>query len=371
MTRCPKCGQDSPDQARFCRFCGNRLGTGVNAEVVDPDLTPEQRAQRLLEEAFRLSEQGRVLAAIQTCQQALALNSNSTSAHSLLGTLYQRQGNREQAIREFEQVLTLSPESTVERRLLNELMGVPTASQPTFHVSPKVARFTLTGAAGVVAVAAILALVLGHHPAPEPAPAPAKPAARPTSNALVVQDTQPVRLPAPGVVASGPIYAPIPPMPGKGPAAPPAFSAPSGPVIIPATGADRYFAGAGPSQLPVSSGPIQYFGAPVVTAAGANGLPSGAGWSPQSGRDYYLQGDYSRAAQTYRNYLTTAPSAGGAPREELGWVYLQMGQRDLATQQYKDALSNYRDDLRRGNNVEAARHGVRTCQSAIRALETR
>jgi len=83
VTRCPKCGKESPDQARFCRFCGGKLSVGIEAAAsADSELTPEQRAQRLLEEAFRLSEQGRILAAIQTCQQAILLTPQSTSAHS-------------------------------------------------------------------------------------------------------------------------------------------------------------------------------------------------------------------------------------------------------------------------------------------------
>ncbi len=251
MTRCPKCGQDSPDQARFCRFCGNRLGTGAGAEAVDPDLTPEQRAQRLLEEAFRLSEQGRILAAIQTCQQALQLNSNSTSAHSLLGTLYQRQGDRERAIREYEQVLALSPESTVERRLLNELMGVPTAAQPALHVSPKVARFALTGAAGAVAALAVLALLLSRHPAPEAAPSPGPRRTAQPTNAMIVSGSQPTSLPIPGSVSSVPSPTFIPPGPPRDasltpqPAPMSGFS--GGPVIIPVTGADRYYARPGPT----------------------------------------------------------------------------------------------------------------------------
>ena len=374
MARCPKCGQDSPDQARFCRVCGNRLSGAREAEAPDATLTSEQRAQRLLEEAFRLSEQGRVLAAIQTCQQALSLTPNSTSAHSLLGTLYQRQGDRDRAIREYEQVLTLSPESTVERRLLNELMGVPTAARPVL-VSPRTARVAVTGASVAVALLVIAAVLLTRsNPAPgpsrpTPAPPPATRAARPVE---VVSTTPPP--PTPGSAWPGltspfptPVFRPSPPA-AAGPAAPGA-SAPAGPVIIPATGAERYYARPGALAPAPMTGAVEYGGVPVVGSGAWS--PPAAGWSAQAGRDYFLQGDYARAAQTYRTYLERTPAAGGGPREELGWVYMQMGERDLATQQYQQALSSYEYDVQRGHNVEAARHGLRTCQSAIRALETR
>ena len=210
-------GKKARTRPRFCRSCGNRLGLGGEAEAPDTSLTSEQRGQRLLEEAFRLSEQGRVLAAIQTCQQALALTPNSTSAHSLLGTLYQRQGDRERAIREFEQVLTLSPESTVERRLLNELMGVPTASQPVL-VSPRTARMAVTGAAAALVVVALAAFLLTRPLAAPRAPSSAPAATNRPSAAMIVGEgySNGPPLPNPGNVST-PIS-----LPAAGPGLPPA-----------------------------------------------------------------------------------------------------------------------------------------------------
>jgi tetratricopeptide (TPR) repeat protein len=130
-------------------------------------LTPQERARRTLEEAFRLSEEGRLQSAIQACQQAITLNPRSTSAHSLLGTLYERTGDRDGAIRSYEQVLTLSPGSTVERRRLNELMGV--SAPPTeIGISPRTTRMAVTGGFVVVALILVGAIIFTtQQPGPQ------------------------------------------------------------------------------------------------------------------------------------------------------------------------------------------------------------
>ena len=70
MARCTKCGKESPDEVRFCRACGAPLTKEAPAATPAVGVTPEERARRLLEDAFRLSEEGRVLAAIEACKQA-------------------------------------------------------------------------------------------------------------------------------------------------------------------------------------------------------------------------------------------------------------------------------------------------------------
>lgn len=380
MTRCPKCGKESPDQARFCRFCGGKLGLGAEAAAsADAALSPEQRAQRLLEEAFRLSEQGRILAAIQTCQQAILLTPQSTSTHSLLGTLYERQGDREKAIREYEQVLTLSPESTVERRRLNELMGVPTAREPV-TVSPRTARLAITGAFVVLVLIAFTAFTLTRPSQPREETKPRLRSPAGSDGRAVSAAEQSPMLPSPGRTFLQPRMGSFPPplpLPARtqtwsaqapAPATGGATYLGPGAYLYPSSGGERYYAGLQSRPAPLA-GAQPYRGTPVVAGAPWTGAVSGGG--TQTARDYYLQGDYQRAATTYQTYLNQHPGAGGAPKEELGWVYLQMGERDRAQQAYRSALGSYQTDLERGHNTEAARHGLRTCESAIKALEAR
>ncbi len=389
MVRCPKCGAESPDQARFCRACGQALG-GPGRAGVSPlaGMTPEERARRLLEEAFRLSEEGKLLAAIQVCHQAVTVNPNSTSAHSLLGTLYERQGDRDNAIREYEQVLTLSPGSTVERRRLNELMGLPAAREAVMGISPRTARLAVTGGGVVVVLVLIGALMLTMQRPPQPRRQPA--AMAPAAPAGAQQTA--VSAPAQFVPSPGSVYAPA------RFAAPRMFAAPRarpstaarvwqgygggtwvapGTYFLPVTGAQR---AAAPRPAAPAAGP--FLGAVPMTGAGPPtvgtpvwGRPAGpvmpARAYTQAARDYYFQGNYQQSIAAYQSYLAQNPRAGAAPREELAWVYTEAGDRQRATQQYHQALDQYQSDFNRGHNVEAARHGVRTCESALRALQAR
>jgi hypothetical protein len=368
------------------------MGTaGAAGPAPGAPATPEQRGQRLLEEAFRLSEEGRILAAIQACEQALAVNPNSVSAHSLLGTLYERQGDRESAIREYEQVLTLSPESTVERRRLNELMGVPTARE-RLAISARTARLAITGAFVVILFVLVGAILLSGQRGPAAPRRQATVAPLRTEAVAPAPATPSQMVPAPGRVLSFG-RAPAPPAPPRMQVAqvPAARQQPApaigqwvapGAYLIPSGGSER-FAGlsatggvvpqARAGAVPPLTGAVPYQGTPVVRTPAWQRIGGGAPpvFSLQSGRDYYFQGDYHRAVGAYQTYLSQHPAAGPQPREELAWIYTRAGDSSRALSEYQQALREYQSDLQRGHNVEAARHGVRTCESAIKALQGR
>ncbi len=95
----------------------------------------------------------------------------------------------------------------------------------------------------------------------------------------------------------------------------------------------------------------------------------GPRYGQERARSYYFAGDYQGAIDSYQTYLVQNPALA-APREELAWVYVETGDYQNARQQYQIALDQNLDDIKRGHNVEAAKHGTRTCESAISALET-
>lgn len=386
--QCPKCGKESPEQARFCRACGERLADAADDAHAPRVLTPDERSRRLLEDAFRLSEEGRVQSAIHACRQALSLNPTSTSAHSLLGTLYERTGDRDGAIREYEQVLTLSPGSTVERRRLNELMGVAAAPEPV-AVSPRTARMAVTGGFVVIALILIGALVFtsqqqersrrGRAVAQRP-----QAAQRPMEMALAPSQVAPPRLLGPGRVRS-----PRPASARTAAASAARAQRPTsqahgqwlgpGTFLLSSGGREPYAGAGGLARGGYTTPPIQ--GAVRVRGAGAptvntpswlypSGVASVPGAAvPRLARNYYFQGNYQASIDAYRGYLTENPQAP-APRQELAWVYMDSGDRPTARREYETALDQYQADLSRGHNVEAARHGARTCESAIDVLET-
>ncbi len=383
--RCPKCGKESPDQARFCRACGESLGDAADAAHAPRVLTPEERSRRLLEDAFRLSEEGRLQSAVHACRQAISLNPTSTSAHSLLGTLLERTGDRDGAIREYEQVLTLSPGSTVERRRLNELMGVAAAPEEA-GVSPRTVRMAVTGGFVVIALVLVGALVLTSRQPQQKARAQAL-ARRPTRGQGEAQlALTPPQVPPPRLVGSGRVRSPRPLSTRPSAAASARAQRPAsasygqwvgpGAFLLPSGGSEPYARarqlarrgyGAPPMQGAV---PLRSAGTPTVSTPSwryPSGISVPGSAVPRLARNYYFQGNYQASIDSYRGYLTQNPQAA-APRQELAWVYMDSGDTQAARREYGTALDQYRSDLNRGHNVEAAKHGARTCESAINAL---
>jgi Tfp pilus assembly protein PilF len=391
VVRCPNCGAEGPDQARFCRACGVGIpGDGGSQAYTSAKLTAEERARRLLEEAFRLSEQGTYQSAAQACQQAIALNPMSTSAHSLLATLYERVGDRDGAIREYEQVLTLDPGSTAERRRLNELMGVPSAPAPV-RVSARTTRVAATGGFVVVALVLLAAILFTTQQAERPArregvgPAP-RATRQEVAQAAAPSDFAPSRL-----RRLGQMSAPMPiaqrrvaqrPAPAPRPTGD-ALGQWLGPYMLPAggrerfvglaseraTGSRRYAAATMQSAVPLQAGAGPTVRTPQWRRLLGPGGRVGAAARHRLARDRYFAGDYQGAIRSYQTYLVQHPNAA-APREELAWVYAEAGRHGAASEQYRIALDQNRNDIQRGHNVEAAQHGVRTCESAIKAFDT-
>ncbi|BDI30522.1 hypothetical protein CCAX7_25730 [Capsulimonas corticalis] len=82
--------------------------------------------------AFWHNDVGNLDAAILAAEAALTINPNSTTAHSLLGTLYEKKGNDALAIEHVEAVLQLNPDSAADAAKLEMLKrGVRAMAAPT------------------------------------------------------------------------------------------------------------------------------------------------------------------------------------------------------------------------------------------------
>jgi tetratricopeptide (TPR) repeat protein len=133
---CTACGTRNADVSNFCKQCGHNLErTDSNSRsdaASGPALLPEAQVVALLERAYRLRKSGELPAAVQLCEEALRLNPESTSVHSLLGQIHEQMGNRDAAIQEYERVLQLNPGSIADRLKLDELRadGLPAPLHP-------------------------------------------------------------------------------------------------------------------------------------------------------------------------------------------------------------------------------------------------
>lgn len=122
---CTECGTKNMPDANFCKHCGQKMERitplRISAEAFNYPLTTDERVSELLVLAFQNYDAGDLDAAVAACEQALQLHPESTSAHSLLGTLYEKRGDKEHAIAEYEKVLQLNPGSIADREKLEQL----------------------------------------------------------------------------------------------------------------------------------------------------------------------------------------------------------------------------------------------------------
>lgn len=125
---CNDCGTGNTPDSKFCKECGGKFNTGYREMMLSvqdthdvEDEASQERISNLLEMAFWHNENGNVEAAILACEAVLAINKNSTTAHSLLGSLYEKKGDDAKAIEHFEAVLALNPESAADAIKLDRL----------------------------------------------------------------------------------------------------------------------------------------------------------------------------------------------------------------------------------------------------------
>jgi Tfp pilus assembly protein PilF len=121
---CSSCGAKNAAESNYCRECGRRVQalatTRISEEEFDRALPEEEQVTALLERAYRRRKED-VGAAIALCKEVLEIRPNSTTAHGLLGQLYEQSGERDLAVAQYERVLQLNPGSIADRVKLDDL----------------------------------------------------------------------------------------------------------------------------------------------------------------------------------------------------------------------------------------------------------
>lgn len=108
------------------------IGALTNSSTYD--ITGD-RCSRLLETAFYHNKVGNISTAKKACEEVLKLNPQSTTAHSLLASIYEQQGDTDRAIEHRALVLMLNPTSEADALKLEELRnGIHTPPKPTPEV---------------------------------------------------------------------------------------------------------------------------------------------------------------------------------------------------------------------------------------------
>ena len=123
---CDDCGTRNTTDSKHCKECGAKIHvlfqpmTLTENDQVE-DKVQQERLTQLLDMAFWHTEAGNTDAAIRACNAALAIQPHSTTAHSLLGSLYEKKGDDAQAIAHLEQVLALNPDSGADQAKLDQI----------------------------------------------------------------------------------------------------------------------------------------------------------------------------------------------------------------------------------------------------------
>ncbi len=366
MRQCPKCHSRNPDANKYCSQCGAVLQAEA-APAPSAGFDPE-KSSRLLDLAFQLSDEGRLNDAIQVCQQAVVANPGSTSAHSLLGILYERAGQREQAIREYERALALSPDSTADRASLEQLKATRSLAAPRSRPRPsKALRYGVIAALATMAVLLLVEiLAITGGPGRRGAitartGATAQPEALPTDTLHQPGEASPVVvLPPPGEET------PVDNTPNVATPAAPDVPRPAprvAPVTVPT-----------PREPAADDQPAARVGLPRLMPPPNLRSPDrpqpDAGSVVASARTSYFSKDYRGAIKSYQQAIAAETTPPAYLHEELAWCYHEADNVKEAKAEYRRALESYLRELARGENVSEATHGLSTCEAALRALDS-
>ena len=122
---CSSCGAKNVAESNFCRQCGRKLDkqapNKISEEAFDRALPEEEQVTALLERAYRLRKANDLAGAIGLCKEVLDIRPDSTTAHGLLGQLYEQNGEHDKAVEQYERVLQLNPGSIADRVKLDDL----------------------------------------------------------------------------------------------------------------------------------------------------------------------------------------------------------------------------------------------------------
>ncbi len=180
MKFCDHCLAPLSHDATHCPECGLPVTSGTD----DPLLIAEE--ERLvnprLAHANLLRMRGRWEEAMKACADVLRQFPSNVHAHALMGDIYRDQGNLEEAAQWYKLALDLAPDSTVDRRRLEQVQRELELRQQAQNQSiemehlQKQTRFLRVFSASVLALAVLVAIGItwafqsraARHGAPPP-----------------------------------------------------------------------------------------------------------------------------------------------------------------------------------------------------------
>jgi len=377
--------------------------------------SPEQqeKIQQLLDEALTHESEGRWQEAILACEGVLVLDPANTSAHSLLGLIYEKQGELHKAVAEYEKVVALNPDSVADRAKLEELrrrlrMPAPKLPRKEPHQLPLLIGIFITVGLFVLGLAA-----LNYQERPNPAPsqpsaptpsappptsyapyagyAPSMPEYIPPSPSPVPPANQPVlspqersaeRISSGGARTERTPLPPLPPMtvvPPPSPATTPSPNnrpqggnsgreppATSGSVVMPDVPLQPATGGQSAGRQPVMEITVR----PGTEGSGGVVAPPPPSMEAEDlmrvAQQHQLAGRYREAIPLYQKALQGATDRGFV-YQQIGLCYQRLGELDSARNAYQQAIAEYERQIAANQNVERARRGLEAAKQGLAA----
>ena len=115
-----------------------------------------REAYALLAQANLLRVRGCWLEAVDACRAALRLSPDSAAAQSLLGDIYENQGDLDQAAQWYRMALDSSPDSAADRMKLDRILGYQEVASPAAVLPRAAAPERIIRALALAAVLAVL-----------------------------------------------------------------------------------------------------------------------------------------------------------------------------------------------------------------------
>lgn len=417
---CQKCGTLNESGNKYCKECGQKLHDDSQSGTLTVD--EHLRIGELIYTAYKESEAGRLDDAILACQGAIALNKNNASAHSLLGSLYERKGDVASAIYEYEKAVELNRGSLADRQKLEVLRaGIMSPAAPSstprrlqFRNLKPIAPYAAAAVGFVLVLLLGIALMKGEPGKPdasarEPSQEQSQAARRPAGTRVPGQQFAPggyqqdrgtsqayqpgyigqqpreqpgTRQPAaPGQDGSGLSRSagtkasksgiPSVPLPGA-PARPPlsqedgrsetTSEAQEPPVIVPVIEPSPRGGTTSPAPSVTVAPPAVPTPAEAPTVVHA---PSEPTINPEErGMQLQRMGKYQEAINAYREALNQT-SDPGRVYQHVARCYQRLGQHDLAIDSYNRAIRSYRDQLAAGRDQAEVARSIRSCEAGV------